>query len=255
VAVAGAFAIYLRRWRRARAEGGSRAAGAWRLAAFSGGLALALVALVSPVDRLGEQLLTVHMAQHLLVADLASILLLLGLTKVILRPATRRLQRVEAAAGPLAHPAFAVFLYVAAMGTWHIPAMYDAALEHPRVHVLEHLSFAAAGGLYWWHLVSPIRSRLRLGGLGPVYYMVSAKLLVGAVGIVLTFSPTVLYDFYAGQPTFWGLSHLEDQSVAGMVMALEQSLVMGVALVWLFMRMLAESEREQHRAEQLEPAG
>ena len=62
--------------------------------------------------------------------------------------------------------------------------------------MLEHLSFAAAGLLYWWHLLSPIRSRLRLGGMGPVLYMASTKVLVGLLGIVLAFSPELLYDGY-----------------------------------------------------------
>ena len=65
------------------------------------------------------------------------------------------------------------------MWLWHVPALYDAALEHPVVHTLEHLTFAAAGLLYWWHLLSPIRSRLRLGGMGPVAYMAVTKVLVG----------------------------------------------------------------------------
>ena len=108
------------------------------------------------------------MVQHLLVADLAPIFLTLGLTKWILRPATRRIHHIERAAGPLGHPAFGVIAYVGAMWLWHIPTFYDAALRHPDVHVVEHLSFAAAGLLYWWHLLSPIRTRMRLGGMGPV---------------------------------------------------------------------------------------
>ena len=74
--------------------------------------------------------------------------------------------------------------------------MYDAALRHSGVHVLEHLTFAAAGLLYWWHLLSPIRSRLRLGGMGPVLYMASTKIAVGLLGIVLAFAPSVIYDAY-----------------------------------------------------------
>jgi putative membrane protein len=247
VAVLGA--LYLRRWRAARREAGPAAAPAWRLASFAGGLAVVLVALVSPVDRLGEQLFVMHMVQHLLILDIASILLILGLTKVILRPVTRRVQALERAAGPLAAPATAVAAYVAGMALWHVPAMYDAALEHPAVHAVEHLTFAVVGGVYWWHLLSPIRSRHRLGGLGPLGYMFSAKVLVGLLGIVLAFAPEALYSFYADQPRYWGMSAVTDQNVGGAVMAFQQSLVMGIAMVVLFLRQLDESEREARRAE------
>jgi len=245
--------LYVRRWRRARTEAGPAAASALRLASFLGGLGMLLAAYVSPVERLGEQLFLMHMVGHILVLDLASILLILGLTRVLLRPVTRRVQRLERAAGPLAHPAFAIVLYAGGMALWHLPPVYDAALEHPALHGLEHLTFAAAGGLYWWHLLSPIRSRHRLGGLGPVAYMAITKVLVGLLGIVLTFSPEVLYDFYAQRPRHWGLSALTDQNVGGALMALEQSLVMGVALVVLFMRTLRESEADQQRAERHGP--
>ena len=114
--------------------------------------------------------------------------------------------------------------------------------------MLEHACFFAVGTLYWWHVLSPIRSRKRLTGLGSVAYMTGGKLLVGLLGIVLAFAPDVIYPFYAHKPHYWGLTPLEDQSLAGLVMALEQSIVMGIALVWLFVRMLNESEREQQRA-------
>jgi cytochrome c oxidase assembly factor CtaG len=225
-----------------------------RLALFLGGLLAVLVALVSPVDHLGEQLMLMHMVQHILLLDIAPILLILGLTKGVLRPATRSLQTLERRAGLLGHPVFAVIAYVGLMWLWHIPSMYDAALNHSGLHVLEHTCFMAAGTLYWWHLLSPIRSRMRLGGMGPVGYMVSTKLLVGLLGVGLAFAPTALYAFYEHHPHYWGLSPHVDQSVAGLVMALEQSIVMGTALVWLFVRMLTESEREAQRAERYEVA-
>ncbi len=241
--------IYVRRWIVVRRADGPLAASRWRLASFLGGLALIVAALVSPIDRLGEQLFVMHMVQHLLVLDMASILLILGLTRVLLRPVTRRVQALERAAGPLAAPAFAVAAYVAGMAFWHIPAMYDAALEHPAVHALEHVTFGAIGGLYWWHLLSPIRSRHRLGGLGPVAYMFAAKVLVGLLGIFLTFSPDAFYAFYEQRPRYWGMSAVTDQNVGGAVMALQQSLVMGVAMVVLLVRQLTESERETQRKE------
>jgi cytochrome c oxidase assembly factor CtaG len=247
VAVAGG--VYARRWRRARAEVGPAAAPARRALAFGTGLALVLAALVSPLDALGHRLFAAHMLQHILLLDLAAILLTAGLTRVLLRPATRRLTDLERAAGPLAHPVFALVLYVGGMLVWHIPALYDAALRSAPLHALEHVTFATAGLLYWWHLLSPIRARRRLGGLGPVAYMAVTKLMVGLLGIVLTFSPVLLYEAYATAPRTWGLTPLTDQSVGGALMALEQSLVMGVALAVLFIRALGESEREEDRAE------
>ena len=247
VLVAALTVVYVRRWREVDA---SKA----RLASFLAGMALVLGALVSPIDRLAEQLFFVHMVQHLLLLDLAPILVLLGLTKVILRPATRKLMRHERAAGPLAHPVFAIALYVVVMWSWHIPPLYDAALEHPVVHVVEHLAFSLAGGLYWWHLLSPIRSRKRLGGMGPVVYMVATKLLVGLLGVGLAFAPDAIYDFYDRQPSWWGLSPGTDQAIGGLIMATEQSIVMGVALAYLFVRALEESERQNEREERYSDA-
>jgi putative membrane protein len=241
--------VYVRRWRAARSEVGPNAASGWRLASFLAGITAMFAALISPIDRLGEQLFVMHMLQHILMLDVASILLTLSLTKVLLRPVTRRVQRVERAAGPLGHPAFAVVLYAGGMILWHIPGAYDSALQHQGLHALEHITFAVGGLLYWWHLLSPIRSRYRLAGMGPVAYMVTTKVLVGLLGIVLTFSPDALYAFYTHQPRYWGLSAVSDQNVGGALMALEQSIVMGTALVVLFMRQLSESEREEQRAE------
>ncbi len=236
--VAGAYVV---RWRRSDASPG-------RLALFLAGMLVALLALVSPIDALGEQLFLMHMVQHVLLLDVAPVLAILGLTRVLLRPATRRLVRVEEAAGVLASPYFAIAAYVAVMWFWHVPPLYDLALENATVHVVEHLTFAAAGGLYWWHLLSPIRSRRRLGGMGPVVYMAATKVLVGLLGVALTFAPGALYG-YEDSERVWGLSAEADQAVGGVIMATEQSVVMGVALVWLFVRALGESEREEQRRE------
>jgi cytochrome c oxidase assembly factor CtaG len=249
VALTGYVVIYVARWRRSRAEGGSRAAGAGRLALWLAGIACLFIALITPIDHLGEQFATFHMVQHLLIADLAPIALTLGLTKWLLRPATRRIQRIEHAAGPLAHPIFGAVAYIGVMWFWHIPAMYDATLTNSLVHTLEHFSFAAAGLLYWWHLLSPIRSRMRIGGLGPIAYMGATKVLVGLVGVLLAFSPELLYEGYAREGNLWGMTALEDQQVAGAIMGIEQSITMGIALAVLFVRMLGESEAEQQRAE------
>jgi cytochrome c oxidase assembly factor CtaG len=254
VGVAVLATLYVMAWRRARATDSPHRPGLGRLTLFGTGLLVILAALVSPLDGLGDQLLVMHMVQHVLLLDIVPICLILGLNKVLLRPVTRRLHVLERRAGFLAHPAFAVLAYAGLMWIWHIPAMYDAALRSTYIHALEHLCFSVAGTLYWWHLLSPIRSRMRLGGMGPIAYMVSTKLLVGVLGIVLAFAPASFYPFYEHHPHYWGLSPSEDQSLAGLTMALEQSIVMGIALVVLFVQMLNESEREAQRAERYEVA-
>ncbi len=235
VLLAAATAAYVVRWRRAGQPVG-------RLLLFVAGMLCVAAAILSPLDRLAEQLLSMHMVQHLLLLDLAPILIILGFTKVLLRPATRRLMPVEKAAGVLAHPAFAVVFYAGVMWAWHVPALYDAALENEALHVVEHLAMSAAGGLYWWHVLSPIRPRVALHGLNGVAYMLSTKVLLGILGVVLTFAPESFYAFYEDQPRYWGLSAREDQSIAGAIMALEQGIVMGIALAYLFVKLLGESE-------------
>jgi putative membrane protein len=249
VAVAVAGAIYLARWLKVRREDGPRGAGGWRLVSFLAGLALILAALVSPVDDLGEQLFFMHMSQHIVLLDLAPILCILGLTRVLLRPATRRIHRIERAAGFLAHPVFAIVLYAATIWVWHIPSLYDTALREPLVHVVEHLSFLSAGLLFWWHLLSPIRSRFRLPGLGPVVYVAATKLLVGALGMAITFSPDLLYDWYAHAGTIWGMTPLAAQQAGGALMTVEQETILGVVLITLFVRALGEEDRREARAE------
>ncbi|HST56050.1 MAG TPA: cytochrome c oxidase assembly protein [Solirubrobacteraceae bacterium] len=255
VALAGGAYLTRRRQVRASSAQPSAEAPAWRMACFLSALVLTLVALVSPVDALADQLFFMHMVQHMLLLDLVPILAILGLTKVLLRPLTRAVTDLEQRAGVLAHPAVAVILYVATIWTWHIPAAYDFALNHPIVHVSEHIGFVVVGSLYWWHLLSPIRGRLRLGGMGPVVYMISTKLFVGALGMGLAFAPDALYPYYVHHVRVWSISAHDDQAIAGLVMAIEQSIVMGAALVLLFMRMLVESEREQQRRERYEAAG
>src|ERR1700730_1340082 len=183
IAIAVAGWAYLRRWRQVRLGPSPRRAAeapVWRLCCFLAALLVTLVALVSPLDALADQLFFTHMVQHMLLLDLVPLLAILGFTKVILRPLTRTVHDVERRAGALAHPAFAVALYVAVIWAWHIPAAYDAAVRNSGVHLLEHLTFFLAGSLYWWHLLSPIRARLRLNGPGAGLYIGSTEVPRGA---------------------------------------------------------------------------
>ena len=241
-------------WRRARRPGMPHPPGLGRLALFAGSMLCLLAALISPVDALADDTMFVHMIQHVLLLDVTPILLILSLTKGLLRPVTRRLTAIEDRAGLIAHPVFAAFLYIGMMGLWHVPRMYDLALAHGDIHVLEHVCFMTAGLLYWWHLLSPIRARMALGGMGPIVYMAVTKFFVGVLGIILAFSTHSLYPWYQDHPHYWGLTARVDQNVAGVLMALEQSVIMGTALVYIVYRMLSDSEKEAQRLERHDAA-
>jgi len=241
-------------WRRARRPGMPHPPGYGRLALFASSQLMLVAALLSPVDSISDNVMFMHMVQHLLLLDVIPILFILSLTKGIMRPVTRRLTTLERRAGPLAHPVFAVFLYVGLMGLWHVPRMYDLALQYEKVHYLEHTCFLLAGTVYWWHLLSPIRGRMAMGGMAPIVYMAVTKFFVGMIGIILIFSPHPLYPWYIHHPHYWGLTARSDQSLAGVVMALEQSVIMGIALVYLVYKMLNDSEREAQRKERYDAA-
>jgi cytochrome c oxidase assembly factor CtaG len=246
-------AVYVLRFRAARAEEKGRGAGALQAIAFSGAVLALLAALASPIDGLGaDYLFSAHMLQHVLLGDIAPLLLLLSLSRVIMRPATRRLQRIERALGPFAHPLTGLALWLALMYLWHVPALYDAALDNPGLHLLEHASFFTAGIAIWWPLIQPVPMRRRMRGLQPVAYIGAAKFGLAALGLYLTWSSTVHYDFYETVPRIWGLSPREDQNIGGAIMMVEQSLTFVLVLAAVFMRMLSQSEADEQRRERLE---
>ncbi len=104
----------------------------------------------------------------------------------------------------------------------------------------------------WWPLIQPVPMRRGLPGMWPVAYIGCAKFGLAALGLYLTWSGTVLYDYYEGVPRIWGLDAIDDQNAGGAIMMVEQSLTFVIALVVLFARMLTQSETEELRRERLE---
>ena len=201
-----------------------------------------VVGLVSPLDAIAEEYLqSAHMLQHVLIADLGVVLALLAvrgplsmffLPRDLLAPLARA-QPLRRSLSFLLRPRVAVPLWVAVLVVWHVPAMYDAALRHPAVHRVEHMSFVVVGALVWTLLIDPARhGRLTLNerlGLAVVLFWVGQVL---AYPFVFGFEP--YYDVYVDQPhRLFGLSPLTDQKLAGLVMMVEQAATLGVAIVVL----------------------
>lgn len=247
--------VYVWRFRAARREARGRGAGLRQAAAFAGFVVVLLIALVSPIDALGEDyLFSIHMVQHIVLGDIAPLLLLLSLSRVIMRPATRRFNVLERRLGRLAHPYTFIAIWFVLLYVWHIPVMYVAAIEHPFVHALEHGCFFVAGCALWWPLIQPVPMRYKLTGIATMGYVLAAKLGLGMLGLYLTWSKSVAYDYYAHVPRIWGLSPIADQNLGGAIMMLEQSLVLVSVFCILFVRMLLQSEEEERRRERLEDA-
>jgi cytochrome c oxidase assembly factor CtaG len=209
---------------------------------FAAALAAGTLALVSPIDAIGERyLLSAHMLQHVLIADVAPALALLALRGplglfAIPRPVLRTLGRsrgVRRTLSFLLRPHVSVALWAAAFLAWHVPAAYEAALRSPIVHDLEHLSLMLAGLLVWSQIIDPGRRReLRPAGkLLVVFCMLGVGQLI-ADFLFFSFHP--VYPTYAAQAErLAGLSPLADQHLAGLVMVVEQLLVLGPCVVVL----------------------
>jgi putative membrane protein len=246
VPIALAAALYARRAQTLARRG--RPVPPAKLAAFGAGLAVLLFAVISPVDSIGEErLFSVHMLQHLLIGDLAPLLLALGLSGPLLRPllAPRPLQRLRV----LTHPLVALPLWAVNLCVWHLPALYDAALEHPLVHALEHVCFLA-GGLLLWSTLLGLLPGPSWYGLGARFASLAVVWIVGAaLANVFLWSDTAYYSPYVHAPRTWGLSPIDDQRAGGGVMLVEMMLVGAAVFVLLGLRWLEDAERRQQRLE------
>lgn len=230
-------ALYLAGVRKLRNRaGGTGALPRWRTLCFAGGWAVVVVALVSPVDALGEGLFAAHMVQHLLLIVAAAPLLVLGAPLLpLLWSAPRSLRRrlpdlwnrwtfPRTAVRWLLRPGVAWSLFVLTFWLWHVPGPYEAALDSELLHVLEHVSFLGTAGLFWWVVLRPL-GRRTIGPGGAVLYLVGAAVQGAALGALITFSATTWYDAGSGAAPLWGLTPLEDQQLAGLIMWIPPVLV------------------------------
>jgi cytochrome c oxidase assembly factor CtaG len=236
-------------WKRARtlARRGTPVA-EWRYFLFSLGVALVVVALVSPIATLGEEeSFAFHMVQHLLLGDLAPLCIVAGLTGPLLRPLLS--VRAIRALRFLAHPLVALPLWTSNLFLWHIPYFWEAALRHDSVHALEHVCFFTAGAIMWAAVVELLPGPEWFGTGAKMGYVLVVRLVSTVLGNVLVWAGTPFYTLYEEAHRPWGLSAEADQGIAGAVMMIEGSLVTIAALAWLFLRLAEEGELRQRLLE------
>jgi putative membrane protein len=221
-----------------------RPVSAWRVVCFYCGMAVIAVAFVSPIAHIGEELVFAHMIQHLLLADLAALLIVLGLTRALIQPllAIRIVGRLQF----LALPFVALPLWIASLYAWHAPPLYDGVVTSEALHVLMHASFIGFGILMWMPLVGPLPVPRWFGGGAQLAYTGIARLAAAALGNILMWSGVVLYEAYAPGQAHWGISPLADQSIAGAIMMAEGMVVTLAMLAWIILRW-AEQDTEKQR--------
>ncbi len=216
----------------------------WRQSCFYGGLAVIVVSLTALGDLAGETFVA-HMAEHLLIADVGTLLLVLGLTGPLLAPLlrVRMLNPLKVLAHPLvALPVWAIDLYL-----WHLPVLHEAAVRHEAVHALQHALFVTCGALMWMPLFGPLPKPSWFGNLAKLVYIVAVRLFGAVLGNLLLWSGTVLYPVY-GEP-------VSDQTNAAAIMMVESSLLTLGLFAWLFLRAARDSEERQELLELAESRG
>jgi putative membrane protein len=249
-------------WGRA---GTGRGVGWRQIACFSGGLAALLLALVSPLDALSSALFSAHMVQHLLLMLVAAPLLVLGRPLLpflwALPPSKRRpLARWWKRAGParrawraISAPAVVWVINAAALWLWHLPGPYQAALRSAPLHAVEHVSYLGTALLFWWTLAEAgAPGRLSRGAA--IVYTFAMAIQGGVLGALLTFSAVPWYPFYGPSTAAWGLTPLEDQQLAGLIMWIPASLVYLAAVSALLVAWFQQEEAAARRREARSPA-
>jgi putative membrane protein len=242
-----------RLWSNAGSGRGVRVA---QVVAFAGGCLAIAAALLSPLEELSERLLSVHMVQHELLMLIAAPLVaisgpLIAMLWLLPAPARRvtmgavRRPAIDHARRAIMAPATVWLLHAIALWTWHLPALYQAAVEHEAIHAVQHLCFFGTAVMFWWGIAHGRYGRIGYGAA--VVYVFATAVHSGVLGALLTFSPALWYPLYGPTTAAAGLSPLEDQQLAGLLMWVPAGGIFFAGGLLFFLAWLRESGRRASR--------
>ncbi|MBI4898321.1 MAG: cytochrome c oxidase assembly protein [Actinobacteria bacterium] len=223
--------------------GEGRAVPRWRRVCFAVSAAVLLLEPLSPIGAGADGSFTSHMLEHLLIGDIAALLMVLGITGPLIAPMLKLdlIAKLRVLTNPLvALPLWLVNLYV-----WHLPVMMEGAIDHETVHVVQHLLFFGLGFNMWMPLFGPLPRPVWFGNVARLFYIVAVRLTGLLLGNFFIFSGRVYYDNYIGADNMWGLGPLADQSTAGAVMMAEGTIVTFALLAWLFVKAARDGDESQ----------
>ena len=224
-------------------RGTPRAVPGWRQACFYGGLIVIVAALASPLGHLADELFLAHMTEHLLIADVGALLLVLGLTGPVLAPLLR-----IGLLGPLrvlSHPGVAFSLWTLNLAIWHVPALHEAAVGSETLHALQHAGFLAGGFGVWMSLLGPLPTPGWFANGAKVVYVLGVRMVGAVLANVFVFGGTSFYAVYDPGRAYWGISAQGDQVTAGAIMMVWESVLTLGLFCWLFLKTAREGEERQ----------
>lgn len=231
---------------------GSRAVRKWEAVCFWLGWLTLVLALVSPVHRLSEILFSAHMAQHELLMLIAAPLLVIGRPLIVFLWAFAPARRASIAAAfqrrwievswNAITGVFTVWvIHALALWIWHIPVLYEATLTSEFIHAVQHSCFLFSASLFWWALIHGRYGKIGYGVA--VLYVFTTAVHSSILGALLTFAGRLWYPIYAERTAAWGMSPLEDQQLAGLLMWIPSGVIFIVLGLALFAAWLGEAER------------
>jgi len=234
-------AAYLKRANTLADEG--RPVPIWRQLCFALGIVVVGASVAGPIDDQADKLLWVHMIQHLMLADVASLLIVLGFTGPLLQPlltfrAGRPLRR-------LTHPVVAISLFTLNLYIWHIPFLYQAVLNDISLHVLEHMLFLGTGILLWMPLFGPLPKPQWFGKGAHVIYTVFIWAPAMVMANAFMWSNVVMYPDYSATAEAVGITPIADQSTSGAILMAECTILALCIFGWVFLRWAKEDTEKQ----------
>lgn len=228
--------LYLRR--AITLAGTAEAVSAPRALSFYAGLALIAAAAIA-LDGPADELLYFHTTEHLLISDIAALLIVLGLTRPVLGPL-----RASLALRPLrifVHPAVALVLWGANMALWHLREPFEAAIHSEALHLLQHLLMVLLGVAVWIALIGPVRRPRWFGAKSKLAYLLLWRIFGAALGAVSIWVPVVFYPYYMRGDTLHALSPLADEGITGSIALAEMALMAIGLLLWLYVQIGREA--------------
>ena len=202
-------------------------------------------------DLSDSYLFSAHMVQHLMLALVVAPLMIMGTPGDVLRPLLS-VPGVGALARWVTAPTrcFAIFNVVVAV--WHLPPLYNYALAHHPVHIVQHLMFLAASVLMWWPVLSPLPELPRLSYPGQMLYLFLMSIPMAIISVYISYADTVLYPMYASAPRVWGISPMNDQMIGGLIMWIPGGLFFYTIISIVFFRWQQRDGAESRAAAQVD---